>query len=56
MEVTINPVSAEEYVTYGATEFTYDGHEIKIVFENTNSTSIKQFLREEQNIFLNIKI
>ena len=24
MEVTINPVSAEGYVTYGATEFTYD--------------------------------
>lgn len=38
------------------TEFTYADHEIKIVFENTNSTSIKQFLRQEQNIFLNINI
>lgn len=38
------------------TEFTYAGHEIKIVFEYTNSTSIKQFLRQEQNMFLNIFI
>lgn len=37
-----------------ASEFTYNGHEIKITFENTNSTSIKQFLRQDQNTFLNI--
>ena len=52
-----------EYVTYAnktfdnnATEFEYDGHDIKIVFENTNSTSIKQLLRQDQNTFLNIYI
>lgn len=38
------------------TEFEYDGHDIKIVFENTNSTSIKQFLKQNQNYFLNINI
>ena len=35
-------------------EFTYDGHDIKITFEKTNSTSIKQFLRQDQNTFMNI--
>ncbi len=35
-------------------EFSYGGHDIKITFEKTNSTTIKQFLRQEQNTFLNI--
>ena len=54
---------AVESVTYinktfsdNATEFTYNGHVIKIVFVKTNSTSIKQFLRNNQNMFLNIYI
>ena len=37
-----------------ASEFTYNDHEIKITFEKTNSTSIKQFLRQDQNTFMNI--
>lgn len=39
-----------------ASEFEYNGHDIKIVFETTNNTSIKQFLKENQNNFLNINI
>ena len=35
-------------------EFSYGGHDIKITFEKTNSTSIKQFLRQNQNTFMNI--
>ncbi len=35
-------------------EFTYGGHDIRITFEKTNSTSIKQFLRQDQNTFMNI--
>ena len=61
-DINVNgePVTSVTYINNtfidNTTEFTYADHEIKIVFENTNSTSIKQFLREEQNIFLNIKI
>ena len=60
IDVNGEPVSSVSYINNtfidNTTEFTYADHEIKIVFENTNSTSIKQFLREEQNIFMNIKI
>ena len=35
------------------TNFTYENHEIQIVFEDTNSTSIKQFTRSDQGNFLN---
>ncbi len=31
MQLTINPVSAESYVTYGTTEFTYDGNAHNLV-------------------------
>ena len=40
--------------TFSDSEFTYNGHEIKIVFENRNSTSIKQLVRSDQGAFLNI--
>ena len=33
--------------------FKYDGHKVKIVFDDTNSTSIKVFTRENQDNFLN---
>ena len=33
--------------------FKYDGHKVKIVFDDTNSTSIKVFTRESQDNFLN---
>ncbi len=61
-DITVNgeQVTSVTYINKtfidNTTEFAYADHEIKIVFENTNSTSIKQFLREEQNIFLNINI
>ena len=35
------------------TNFTYDNYEIQIVFKDTNSTSIKQFIRSDQGNFLN---
>ena len=60
ININENPV---EYLNYtnntfdsNVSEFEYNGHDIKIVFENTNSTSIKQFLRQDQNNFLNINI
>ena len=34
--------------------FKYDGHKVKIIFKDTNSTSIKVFTRENQDNFLNI--
>ena len=37
-------------------EFTYNGHNITVIFETTNNTSIKQLLKENQNYFLNIDI
>ncbi len=33
--------------------FKYDGHKVKIIFDDTNSTSIKVFTRENQDNFLN---
>ena len=33
--------------------FKYDGHEVEILFKDTNSTSIKVFARENQGYFLN---
>ncbi len=60
ININENPV---EYLNYtnntfdsNVSEFEYNGHDIKIVFENTNSTSIKQFLRQDQNNFLDINI
>ena len=54
------PIKSVTYINKtfneNTTEFTYNGHEIKIVFEKTNTTSIKQFLRDNQNMFLNIYI
>ena len=41
--------------TNNVTEFRYDNHDIRITFEVTNSTSIKQ-LRQDPNTFLNIHI
>ncbi|MBQ7929217.1 MAG: glycosyltransferase [Methanobrevibacter sp.] len=39
---------------HNVSEITYQDHNITIKFEQTNSTSIKQFLRQTQNTFLNI--
>ena len=54
------PIKSVTYINKtfneNTTEFTYNDHEIKIVFEKTNTTSIKQFLRDNQNMFLNIYI
>ena len=36
--------------------FEYDNHNILILFNNTNSTSIKQFTRENQGNFLNFNL
>ena len=36
--------------------FNYDNHEVKIIFKNTNSTSIKSFATESKGNFLNIVI
>ena len=33
--------------------FNYDGHKIEILFNDTNSTSIKQFTTENKGVFLN---
>ena len=33
--------------------FTYDGHEIEVIFKDENNTSIKQFLRSDRGNFLN---
>ena len=33
--------------------FTYDGHDIEIIFKDDNNTSIKQFLRSDRGYFLN---
>ena len=33
--------------------FKYDGHKVKILLRDTNSTSIKVFVRENQGNFLN---
>ena len=41
--------------TNNVTELRYDNHDIRITFEVTNSTSIKQ-LRQDPNTFLNIHI
>ena len=38
------------------TTFTYDDYKIRILFNDTNSTSIKQYLRESQGDFLNFKL
>ena len=35
-----------------STNFTYDNHNVEIVFKDTNSTSIKQFLRSDRGNFL----
>lgn len=40
--------------TFSNTNFTYEGHDINITFEDRNNTSIKQFVRSEQGNFLNL--
>ena len=35
------------------TNFTYEGYDVEIIFKDTNSTSIKQFLRSDRGNFLN---
>ena len=60
INVNDEPVQYINYINKtfdnNVSEFTYENHDIKIVFENTNTTSIKQLLRQEQNTFLNINI
>ncbi|WP_407423476.1 glycosyltransferase [Methanobrevibacter sp.] len=35
------------------TNFTYENHDVRIIFKDTNSTSIKQFLKSDRGNFLN---
>ena len=50
-------VNGEEITTIGklnSTNFTYDDHDIQLIFNETNSTSIKQYVRNDQGTFLNL--
>ena len=42
--------------TFGDSNFTYNGHEIRVNFVDRNNTSIKQFIKSEQGSFLNLYI
>lgn len=59
-DITVNDVVVKSVTctnhTFSDSEFTYNGHEIKIVFVDRNNTSIKQFVRSEQGNFLNLYI
>lgn len=55
-DISIN----DEYVTsihnLNNTKFQFDNNTVEIVFDDTNSTSIKQYVRESQGNFLNFNI
>lgn len=59
-DISINDEIVQSITYYNETfsdnEFTYNGHEIKIVFVDRNNTSIKQLVRAQQGNFLNIYI
>ena len=42
--------------TFSDSNFTYNGHEIRVNFVDRNNTSIKQFIKSEQGSFLNLYI
>ena len=56
-DITVNDevVKSVTYAnnTFSDSEFTYNGHDIRIDFVDRNNTSIKQFVRSEQGNFLN---
>ncbi len=56
-DITVNDevVKSVTYTnnTFSDSEFTYNGHDIRIDFVDRNNTSIKQFVRSEQGNFLN---
>lgn len=59
-DITVNDENVKSITyfnkTFSDSNFTYDGHEIKINFVDRNNTSIKQFVRAEQGNFLNLYI
>jgi hypothetical protein len=54
--ITINNEEFTSINRLKSTDFTYEGHKVKIMFNKTNSTSIKQYVSNDQGNFLNLNL
>ena len=51
--IAVNDEPVGSFNSSNNTNFTYENHDVKIIFKDTNSTSIKQFLKSDRGNFLN---